>query len=140
MDYMNTGEGTCSSVENNLNSPPTDRGTGRSQVAIKKKQNEMPLIEISKKKAESHSFHIPISSSSTAISKKKTKKRLDVNGTEISRKNKRKVKITFLDNLPNEQLVDVVTVESYKKYNTIKMPALKDIYVKNSTCCSCNLI
>ena len=73
--------------------------------------------------------------------KKITKQvRLDHNGVEINKKNKKKVKISFIDAISTNQLVtiiSVVSVDNFKEYNYVSMPSLEDIYVKSKTTCAC---
>lgn len=68
----------------------------------------------------------------------KREDRKDYFGTIISRKNRRKVKLVFIDEITYQPLLDVVEIESIKEYN--KLPLLdggKDLYIKETTCCSC---
>lgn len=70
--------------------------------------------------------------------KTKRESRKDYFGTEINKKNKRRVKLVFVDEVTDQSLLDVVEIESIKEYN--KVPLLdggKDLYIKETTCCSC---
>ena len=70
--------------------------------------------------------------------KKITKQvRLDPNGVEINKKNKKKVKISFIDAISTNQLVTIISVDNFKEYNYVSMPSLEDIYVKSKTTCAC---
>ena len=70
--------------------------------------------------------------------KKITKQvRLDHNGVEINKKNKKKVKISFIDAISSNQLVTIISVDNFKEYNYVSMPSLEDIYVKSKTTCAC---
>ena len=70
--------------------------------------------------------------------KKITKQvRLDHNGVEINKKNKKKVKISFIDAISTNQLVTIISVDIFKEYNYVSMPSLEDIYVKSKTTCAC---
>ena len=70
--------------------------------------------------------------------KKITKQvRLDHNGVEINKKNKKKVKISFIDAISTNQLVTIISVDNFKEYNYVSMPSLEDIYVKSKTTCAC---
>lgn len=66
--------------------------------------------------------------------------RVDRNGTEILRKNKRKVHITYVDHIDDLPLVNVIEIESFKKYNYIKGLPKEDLYLhqvnSNCTCCA----
>ena len=70
--------------------------------------------------------------------KKITKQvRLEHNGVEINKKNKKKVKISFIDAISTNQLVTIISVDNFKEYNYVSMPSLEDIYVKSKTTCAC---
>lgn len=70
--------------------------------------------------------------------------RRDTNGTEINRKNKKLVKVTFIDDLiTNTPLAEIINVESFKEYNIdiLLQPFRKAFPLeKNSNCCSCLII
>lgn len=69
-------------------------------------------------------------------------KRYDRRGIEINPKNKKKIKITFNDDvMVNQPLVDVIPVESYKKYNYVGIaPPERAAFEKTTNCCqSCNI-
>ena len=78
---------------------------------------------------------------SPQLSRKEKKKmkqvRLDHNGVEINKKNKKKVKISFIDAISTNQLVTIISVDNFKEYNYVSMPSLEDIYVKSKTTCVC---
>lgn len=63
--------------------------------------------------------------------------RTDKNGIEINKNNKKKVHITFLDDIsPNNKITDTVNIESYKKYNYIEKSSVKKKDKSNcSECC-----
>ena len=67
------------------------------------------------------------------------KERFDRYGTVINKKNKKKVKITFVDEIRYEPLIKVVKIESFKKYNVILGIPKEDKYVgvskNNCQCC-----
>ena len=71
--------------------------------------------------------------------KQNTKKiRYDHNGVEINSKNKRKVKLTFIDKISSQPLIEIVDVDNYKEFNKIAMAATReDAYIRNTPCCSC---
>lgn len=76
-----------------------------------------------------------------APKEKKKIERKDANGTIINHNNKRKVKVTFRDNL-NEKigLCDIIDVESIKKYNYIPSEnGYIDIYYKKKRKCCCSI-
>lgn len=80
-------------------------------------------------------------SSGTHIKKTQVRKRFDRNGIEITSWNKKKVKLTFIDGISTQPLVEIIDVDNFKAYNKVAMPSLEDLYVRNNTtaCCSCVL-
>ena len=67
--------------------------------------------------------------------------RTDRNGTVINKKNRKKVKISFIDQVDkHKKLVTEVKIESFKKYNIILGMPKEDYYDgndKNNSKCSC---
>ena len=61
------------------------------------------------------------------------KVRLDTYGNEINKKNKKKVHITFLDTIPTKKLIEIIPIQSYKKYNIIEKIPEQDLYYNK--CC-----
>ena len=67
------------------------------------------------------------------------KERLDIFGNVISKKNKKNVRISFIDKVTSQPLVNIVEIESFKNYNYIfGMP--KEQKIDKSTNCQCCLI
>ena len=68
---------------------------------------------------------------------KETKARKDKNGIEINKINKKKVHITFLDNIsPNNKITETIIIQSYKKFNLCdNMPSEENIN-KCGVCCN----
>ena len=68
---------------------------------------------------------------------KETKARKDKNGIEINKINKKKVHITFLDNIsPNNKITETIIIQSYKKFNLCdNMPNEENIN-KCGVCCN----
>ena len=65
------------------------------------------------------------------------KERRDIFGNLINKKNKKNVKVSFLDFTTSQPLVNVVEIESFKKYNyVIGLPKEKKIE-KNDKCQCC---
>ena len=48
------------------------------------------------------------------------KERLDFYGNVIEKKNKKKVKVSFIDIVTSQPLVNVIDIESFKNYNYIE--------------------
>lgn len=67
------------------------------------------------------------------------KERTDIYGNVISKKNKKKVKVSFIDKVTTQSLVNVIEIESFKNYNYIYgMP--KEEKIDKSTNCKCCFI
>lgn len=126
---MSTGQS-----DNLLSQDDTSRQVAPSSPSKANRQKGFRMEEISttKKKNESkfEVHHIP-------ISKKKCERR-DTNGIIINHKNRKKVKISFRDNLKStgdknniNKLVEYIEVESWKEFNHIAGGGdLKDYYFK----------
>ena len=69
-------------------------------------------------------------------------KRTDAYGTLINHKNKRNVKITFRDQInENNDLCDIIDVECYKEYIKVYGKVnRKDTYVREKVECNCSCI
>lgn len=64
--------------------------------------------------------------------------RKDHNGIEIISKNKRKVKVSYLDKVSSNDLIEIIPIESFKSYNVMaNFGSLKDVYMKSRSNCSC---
>ncbi len=63
--------------------------------------------------------------------------RKDKNGIEINKDNKKKVHITFLDDIsPNNKITDTINIQSFKHYNIVeKLPCEKKTS-NLSRCCN----
>ena len=67
------------------------------------------------------------------------KERTDIYGNVISKKNRKKVKVSFIDKVTTQSLVNVIDIESFKNYNFIYgMP--KEEKIDKSTNCKCCFI
>jgi hypothetical protein len=69
------------------------------------------------------------------IPKQKSKTRIDKNGNKISKENKKNVHITFLDTLPSCKLIEIIPIQSYKKYNFIENMPDEQVISFCSKCC-----
>ena len=67
------------------------------------------------------------------------KERTDIYGNVISKKNKKKVKVSFIDKVTTQSLVNVIEIESFKNYNYIYgIP--KEEKIDKTTNCNCCFI
>ena len=68
---------------------------------------------------------------------KETKARKDKNGIEINKFNKKKVHITFLDNIsPNNKITETIIIQSYKNYNLFDNIPHEENINKCGVCCN----
>ena len=70
------------------------------------------------------------------------RERRDYYGTEIKKKNKKKIKISFVDEINEDKpLAEVINIESYKKYNYIfGMPSEDNLNYNVKTNCQCCIL
>jgi hypothetical protein len=125
-------ENTPNSKSRNLLSPNPNQLTNRGKFSTKP-SNEMTKIIFK----EPPKF--------LAVKKEDNKnkkaKRTDRNGIEICKKNKKKIKVTFIDKVDeNQPLEDIIDIQSIKKYNVCYGLPKGDKYIKETVCCSCIII
>lgn len=77
---------------------------------------------------------------SKVITNNNKKVRTDRNGTEINHKNKKLVKVTFIDQVDSVPFTDIVEIESVKKYNYVMGLPEQDLYVRDTCCRGCSII
>ena len=59
-----------------------------------------------------------------------------MNGIEINKNNKKKVHITFLDDIsPNNKLIETIMIQSFKKFNIIDDNSKQENINKCGVCC-----
>ena len=70
------------------------------------------------------------------------RERRDYYGNEIKKKNKRRVKVSFLDEIKeNKPLAEIINIESFKKYNYIfGMPSEANFNKNIKTNCQCCMV
>lgn len=125
-------------AENTKNKNPIFLSMPRSPsndiLKIKKYNNMLKPIDVHKKKKDNIMNKFSIKLPQINTSKKKI--RTDRNGVEINHKNKKNVKVTFIDQIEDVPLIDVVEIENLKQYNVIYgMREGKEVYVRE-TCCT----
>lgn len=69
------------------------------------------------------------------IPKQKSKTRVDKNGNKISKENRKNVHITFLDTIPSCKLIEIIPIQSYKKFNYIEKMPDEQLISFCSKCC-----
>ena len=70
------------------------------------------------------------------------RERRDYYGNKIKKKNKRRIKVTFLDEIQeNKPLAEIINIESFKKYNYIfGMPSEANFNKNIKTNCQCCMV
>ena len=100
-----------------------------------KRYSVIKLIEKDKKnKKEQRKFEIKTEEMETVPEKKE---RVDIFGNVINKKNKKRVKVSFVDKVTSQPLVNVIEIESFKKYNYIIGMPNERIIDKSSNCKCC---
>ena len=108
-------------IVKNLNSP-------------RKKYSVIKMVEKRKKK-DKNMFTNKIVETKEVQNEKK--ERLDFYGNLIKKKNKKKVKVSFIDRVTSQPLVDVINIESFKNFNFIEGMPSEDGTVKKAECVCC---
>ena len=101
-----------------------------------KKKRPIPVIQQKNKRRTGSPHKI------SSITKEKNSPnvkafRKDRNGNDITSKNKKQVKVTFIDLVTSDPFVNITQVESYKEYNKVDRPLREDVYVKTIATCAC---
>ena len=106
----------------------------------KKKYSIFKLIEKEKRnKKDLNKYSFKNEKEKEIKTSPEKKERLDIFGNVISKKNKKNVRISFIDKVTSQPLVNIVEIESFKNYNYIfGMP--KEQKIDKSTNCQCCLI
>ena len=107
-----------------------------SNIDTIKRKRPIPVIQ-QKNKRKTGSPHKISSTTKEKNSIKLKSLRKDRNGNDITSKNKKQVKVTFIDLVTSEPFANITPVESYKEYNTVDRPLREDVYVKTVATCAC---
>ena len=62
--------------------------------------------------------------------------RTDKNGIEINKYNKKKVHITFIDEISPNQITEIVNIESFKKFNIVEKSQNNQMISDYNKCCN----
>ena len=73
----------------------------------------------------------------TEETKSNKKERLDFYGNVIKKKNKKKVKVSFIDNVTSHPLVEIINIESFKNYNYIEGMPKENVKGTGAECVCC---
>ena len=109
-------------VVKNMNSP-------------RKKYSVIKMVEKRKHRRDNDFFTHKIVETKDVSSDKK--ERRDFFGNVIKRKNKKKVKVSFIDMVTSQPLADIINIESFKNYNCIEGAPDEDGKPTNTECVCC---
>ena len=108
------------------------------RIPIETKKKMFSVGNFLEKKKENTSFLFKNKTTTNLL--KKNNFRTDRNGTTINKTNKKKVKVTFIDEIENKPLVQIIDIQNLKQINYLINEILngKEVYKKRKvTCCSC---
>lgn len=111
------------------------RTSGTSPVKARRAQVQNLLSQEKSKRKEKKENIFSIRPTKLGMDKKIRK---DRGGVIINKANRRKIKITFADEIEDEPLIDVVMIESFKKYNVMQGMPKEDLYLGGRTEARCN--
>ena len=74
----------------------------------------------------------------TKDDKKSKKERRDFFGNVIKKRNRKKVRVSFIDVVTSQALAQVINIESFKKYNVIDGFPGENLKIKGSECTCCS--
>ena len=100
----------------------------------RKKYSMIKMVEKKKKKKNNNLFTNKIVETKVENDKKE---RLDFYGNVIEKKNKKKVKVSFIDIVTSQPLVNVIDIESFKNYNYIEGMHAEEKLGTNTECVCC---
>ena len=100
----------------------------------RKKYSMIKMVEKKKKKNNNNLFTNKIVETKVENDKKE---RLDFYGNVIEKKNKKKVKVSFIDIVTSQPLVNVIDIESFKNYNYIEGMHGEEKLGANTECVCC---
>ena len=100
----------------------------------RKKYSVIKMVEKNKKKKNKKLFTNKIVET---IVENDKKERLDFYGNVIKKKNKKKVKVSFIDVVTSQPLVNIIDIESFKNYNYIEGMPSEEKTGKSAECVCC---
>ena len=108
------------------------------RIPIETKKKMFLVGNFLEKKKENTSFLFKNKTTTNLL--KKNNFRTDRNGTTINKTNKKKVKVTFIDEIENKPLVQIIDIQNLKQINYLINEILNEKEVNKKrkvTCCSC---
>ena len=113
----------------------------RNYHSPRKRYSVFKLIEKDKRyKKDINSLFLDQKKNNSKNENEKVKERTDIYGNIINKKNKRKVKVSFVDKVTEQPLVKVIEIKSYKNFNYIEgMPKEEKLGKAKTTCVCCSI-
>ena len=118
----------------------TDPNYNSETNLVSPKKKKMSMFKMVQKSKYKKFFETPLTYTKKEDEENETgRERRDAFGNMINKKNKRKIKVSFADELKEEKpLVSVINIESFKKYNIILgMPSENTLNKNMSANCQC---
>ena len=113
----------------------------RNYHSPRKRYSVFKLIEKYKRyKKDINSLFLDQKKNNSKNENEKVKERTDIYGNIINKKNKRKVKVSFIDKVTEQPLAKVIEIKSYKNFNYIEgMPKEEKLGKVKTTCVCCSI-
>ena len=114
----------------------------RNYHSPRKRYSIFRLIEKDKRyKKDINSLFLDPKKNNSKNENEKVKERTDIYGNIINKKNKRKVKVSFIDKVTEQPLAKVIEIKSYKNFNYIEgMPKEEKSGKVKTTCVCCSIL
>ena len=103
----------------------------------KKKYSVIRLIEKEKRNRKEKRYTLKKNETEEKEGSPEKKERRDIYGNIISKKNKKNIKVSFIDKVTTQPLVNVVDIECFKNYNYIYGIPKEEKIEKNVNCKCC---
>ena len=129
--------------DKNLTEKKQNSGLSLSPIKKKSKKNMLvDLMEKSKKNNDRRRSVMLFATEELKLKEENTKHvRKDAFGVPINKRNKKRIKVTFIDTVNNKkEFAEIITIPSYKKYNFIEGPPREEDKITNKSNCKCCLI
>ena len=107
---------------------------------FKQQKRRFSMVKLIEKEKRNKKYHCRFAfKKEEKIESPEKKERRDIYGNIISKKNKKNVKVSFVDKVTAQPLANIVDIECFKNYNYISgLP--KEDKIDKSTNCQCCLI
>ena len=118
----------------------TEQGVIRvkNYASPKKRYSVFKLVEKDKRaKKNFNSLYQDIKKKHNDTETPKKKERYDIYGNNINKKNKKKIKVSFIDKVTHQPLCKVIDIESFRNFNYNEGIPKEEKILKISTNCQC---